>query len=171
MRTVLFYSAFLSGFINHFILQAQEIPVDMFTGTPTIEIPLWTVTDHDLSEPISVYYNADGVKLTEQKNICGLGWELEGGGSITREVRGLPDDFQGTSPDVRKGWLYSPLTINIGNFGNTSDTLTSTCTDENTGPSSDYTLLNTNVYTIDTEPDIFRYSAGDISGEIGRAHV
>jgi hypothetical protein len=33
--------------------QAQmEIPVDMYTGSPSIAVPLWTITDQDISESI-----------------------------------------------------------------------------------------------------------------------
>jgi len=141
-----------------------EVPVDMFTGTPTVQISLATVSDHDLSESVKIYYNAQGIKLQDQTNICGLGWQLQAGSVLSRVVRGLPDDYLGVSPDNRKGWLYNTVGTDVLNFGNTSDTLTTTCTDENTGASSDYSLLNGYNYTVDTEPDIFYYSVGQESG-------
>src|SRR5688572_27264931 len=83
-----------------------ELPVDMYTGTPIIEIPIWTVQSHDLSDPVSLTYNAKGVKLDETNGQFGVSWSLQAGGSISREVRGLPDDFPGSSTDRRRGWLY-----------------------------------------------------------------
>lgn len=137
-----------------------EIPVDMHTGTPTIQIPIWTVTDHDLAESVGLSYTARGLQLTEQKGVVGVGWRLQAGGSITREVRGLPDDFTGTSPDMRTGWFYNTNAGNTALFSTTADLSTATCSDENT---INTTLTGYN-YSVDTEPDIFYYSAGGISG-------
>lgn len=139
-----------------------EIPVDMHTGTPSIFIPTGGVSSHDLSDIVGVAYNARGLKLEESKGLmCGAGWSFQGGGTISREVRGLPDDFKGSSPDNRIGWLYGTTATDISNFSTAADTLISTCaTDEN---AINTTLINYN-YVKDTEPDIFYYSAGGISG-------
>jgi hypothetical protein len=67
----------------------QEIPVDMYTGTPTIQIPLTTLTDHDIKENIGLSYTASGVRLEEGSGLVGVGWNLIASGSVRREVRGL----------------------------------------------------------------------------------
>lgn len=43
-------------------LAQGELPVDMYTGSPSISIPIWRISDHDISEPIVMSYNANGVK-------------------------------------------------------------------------------------------------------------
>ncbi|HYG17617.1 MAG TPA: hypothetical protein VD816_01765, partial [Ohtaekwangia sp.] len=86
-------------------LAQGEIPVDMFTGKPTIQIPIWTVADHDLAQPISLVYNAGGVRLDEPSGKFGLGWSLAASGSVSRVVKGLPDDYSGIGTDLRRGWL------------------------------------------------------------------
>ena len=138
----------------------SEIPVDMFTGTPTIQIPLYTVQDFDLMEDISLYYSANGVKLDESNGLFGIGWRLNAGGSVTRELRGLPDDFTGIGSDLRRGWLFGTTASSIQSFAATSDLSSATCSDE----TADYNALNGFNYNIDSEPDIFRFNFGSFSG-------
>lgn len=114
-----FLGASLSAFLLltcPFLAKAQgEVPVDMFTGTPSIDLSLWTVKDHDLSTSIGLSYNSNGLKLEESARFIGLGWTIMAGGSIQRDVRGLPDDFngiknafnQGNNYDDRRGWLHA----------------------------------------------------------------
>jgi hypothetical protein len=69
-----------------------DIPVGYYTGAPNISIPLYTIQSRDLSVPVSLSYNAGGIKVEEAASSVGLGWSLSAGGVITRTVRGLPDD-------------------------------------------------------------------------------
>ncbi|HEY9006615.1 MAG TPA: hypothetical protein VIM75_10800, partial [Ohtaekwangia sp.] len=80
-----------------------EIPVSPYTGTPNVNIPLYTIKDGDITVPISLSYHAGGIKVEEEAPWTGLGWSLMAGGSITRSIRGL-DDFK--TPYV--GYLYNP---------------------------------------------------------------
>jgi hypothetical protein len=145
---------------------AQDIPVDMHTGTPIIQVSLGGISDHDLSTSIGLVYDVSKLKLHELSDgWYGLGWQITAAGSVSREVRGLPDDLYETSGLMRRGWLYqtttgTPIAQDIGNFSVGSDGSTSTCTDETT----DNTKINSFNYTVDTEPDIFYFSAGGISG-------
>jgi hypothetical protein len=146
-------------------VNAQEIPVNMYTGTPIISFPLWTLSDHDISIPISLSYSANGVKLEQSNGWYGLGWSLDAGGSIERQLRGLPDDYAGTGTDTRKGWNYlnqagTRIGTDIGNFSNTADLLASTCSDEQ----ADYAAINSFGDVIDTEPDIFSISFPGYTG-------
>ncbi len=47
------------------VFSQTEIPVNLYTGTPFIEVPLWTLTDYDISVPVSLSYAANGVKLQQ----------------------------------------------------------------------------------------------------------
>lgn len=64
--------------------------VDPFTGNLNYSIPLIEVGDYALS----MSYNAD-ISMDQEASWVGLGWSLNPG-SISRSVRGLPDDFKGT---------------------------------------------------------------------------
>lgn len=68
------------------------IPITLYTGIPTIHIPLWEVEGRKLSFTISLNYHASGVKVNEIAAWTGLGWSLHAGGIITRTVRGIADD-------------------------------------------------------------------------------
>ena len=69
-----------------------DIPVSLYTGTPTISIPIWEVKGKQVSLPISMSYHASGVKVEEVASWVGMGWSLNAGGVITRTVKGLPDE-------------------------------------------------------------------------------
>ncbi len=73
-----------------------DIPVNHYTGVPHISIPLYTINEGDLKLPISLNYHSSGFKVTEESTWVGLGWTLNAGGVITRQIRGLDDiqDFE-----------------------------------------------------------------------------
>ncbi|MEQ8423928.1 MAG: hypothetical protein RIA63_04405, partial [Cyclobacteriaceae bacterium] len=142
-------------------LSAQDIPVNMYTGTPSIYIPLAAISDHDLSESVGISYNASGVKLVESRGKVGIGWNLHAGGSVTRVVRGLPDDFAGTGSDTRVGWLLGGYADDMENTSDIAGTTADTnCSDETTVNAQ----LSGYDYKVDTEPDIYYYQAGEASG-------
>jgi hypothetical protein len=147
-----------------FVFSQGEIPVDMYTGAPIINIPLHTISAHDISEPISLSYNAGSFQLFDSEQFYGIGWSLNAGGSISRKVRCLPDDFQ--DGNGRNGWLYNYSAstnknyYHITTFPNTSDT--NPVTNDET---ADYNFLTNLFYQNDTEPDEFNYSFGGYSGK------
>lgn len=58
----------------------SEIPVDLYTGTVNISIPIYTVTQNDIQVPISLSYHGGGIKVTDECGLVGLGWTLSVGG-------------------------------------------------------------------------------------------
>lgn len=63
--------------------------VDLFTGDFKYNIPLMDVGGY----PLNICYNS-GVGMDQEASWVGLGWNLNVG-AITRNMRGLPDDFNG----------------------------------------------------------------------------
>lgn len=63
--------------------------VDLFTGDFTYNIPLMDIGGY----PINLSYHA-GVGMEQEASMVGLGWSLTPG-AINRNVRGIPDDFNG----------------------------------------------------------------------------
>ncbi len=129
-----------------------DVPVGYYTGTPSISIPLYTVQDRDITLPISLSYNASGIKVSEEASWVGLGWSLNAGGVITRVVRGL-DDFQ--EQVNKKGYPFSELPERSG-IGpiQAQDNLETIWT---------YIREYNGVFQ-DPEPDIFYYNFGTKSG-------
>ena len=74
----------------------------LYTGTMSYSVPLFTYSDFDFSIPISVDYNYNGYRPAMASGSVGLGWALNCGGVITREVRGIPDE--GALDHSINGW-------------------------------------------------------------------
>lgn len=67
--------------------------INYHSGGVNIDIPLYEVKIKDcLSIPISLNYKTTGIKVSSRPSQIGLGWEMQAGGFIQREVRGRSDD-------------------------------------------------------------------------------
>src|SRR5690554_5106595 len=73
-----------------FSLNTTNNMVDKFTGDFNYSIPLMDVEGY----PITISYNQN-VGMNTEATWVGLGWNLNVG-SVTRDMRGIPDDFNGT---------------------------------------------------------------------------
>ncbi|HEY9046099.1 MAG TPA: hypothetical protein VIN08_09390, partial [Ohtaekwangia sp.] len=83
MKKFLLFAFFYFLMANAF--SQGEIPVDMNSGSPSIQIPLWTVTDHDLTDNVFLYYNPADLNLTAAvEPWYGAGWSSSGGGTLSR---------------------------------------------------------------------------------------
>lgn len=69
--------------------------VDKFTGDFSYSIPLMDVEGY----PISISYNSN-VSMLQEASWVGLGWDLNIG-SVSREMRGIPDEFNGEQSVTR----------------------------------------------------------------------
>ncbi len=76
------------------LMKFEEIPVSNYTGVPDISIPLFSSPTHskDVNLAISLNYHPAGIGVNEIASDVGLGWSLFAGGSISRTVRGMPDE-------------------------------------------------------------------------------
>lgn len=78
------------------LMKFEEVPVSNYTGIPDISVPLFTTTaNHGLPINISLSYHPGSIKKDEMAGFTGLGWSLIAGGTISRTVRDIPDDFYG----------------------------------------------------------------------------
>lgn len=69
-----------------------SVPVSMYTGIPEISIPVYTLSCGNHTLPLTLSYHGGGVRPDRHPGWVGLGWHLSSGGSITRIVRGQPDE-------------------------------------------------------------------------------
>ncbi|MCI5058000.1 MAG: hypothetical protein MRY83_17945, partial [Flavobacteriales bacterium] len=69
-----------------------DFPVSLATGKPDITIPIHTLKSGGLSLPVILRYQSDGIKVNDKASWTGLGWILEAGGVITRNVKGIADE-------------------------------------------------------------------------------
>lgn len=75
-------------------------PVDYYTGKAMVNVPIYTYKDNDFELPISVSYVSEGFVPSRQTGILGLNWFLNCGGSIAREIKGIPDDYIDSNSDM-----------------------------------------------------------------------
>ncbi|MEM1322248.1 MAG: RHS repeat-associated core domain-containing protein [Bacteroidota bacterium] len=69
-----------------------EVPVNLYNGLTQVSIPLMELDALHLSMPVSLSYHASGLKVDQLASWVGMGWSLNAGGVITREIRDQPDD-------------------------------------------------------------------------------
>jgi hypothetical protein len=70
--------------------------VNLFTGDFSYNIPLMDVGGY----PVNIFYNA-GISMEQEASWVGLGWNINPG-TISRNMRGVPDDFDGTEEIVQE---------------------------------------------------------------------
>ncbi|AZA52051.1 hypothetical protein EG348_03035 [Chryseobacterium sp. G0201] len=74
------------------MLKYTETPVSYASGLPQISIPIYSYKKDDIDLNLSLSYHAKGIKVNEIATSFGLGWNLNGLGEITRNVRGMKDE-------------------------------------------------------------------------------
>lgn len=81
-----------------------EVPVGYSTGVPNISIPIYDISSGGMKIPIGISYHAGGIRVEEVASWVGLGWSLNAGGVINRQIRGIPDE-------AANGYLQTNATI------------------------------------------------------------
>ena len=142
-----------------------EIPIGYYTGTAGISIPIYTIEDKGahFSLPIVLRYHSSGVKVEDQAPIVGLGWSLEGEGSIIQIVNGKEDTLDNmiaTSPSgyaaLKEGQIlgeYTQRPSTCAVMSSSSDSYGDT-----------YTTM-TQAQQGDGQPDLYIYNFAGYSGK------
>ncbi|MEQ1677860.1 MAG: hypothetical protein ABL876_14215, partial [Chitinophagaceae bacterium] len=80
----------------------SDATINLFTGVPLVSVPIHNYKSNSgIGMSISLEYNGGGVQVAESPTTVGLSWFLSAGGTITRTVKGLPDDMP------NDGYLYA----------------------------------------------------------------
>ena len=101
------------------LMHFEEVPVSHYTGQPDISLPLFSKTlGQDLALTLGLSYNTQGIKINNRSGWTGTGWSLQAGGTISRTVRGVPDEKRkGYLPDISStGILHNDDFWNYENF-------------------------------------------------------
>lgn len=136
-----------------------QVSVNHQNGAPDVSIPIASISDRDLTIPLTLVYTSSGNRPGQPVGPLGTGWELLNSvGKITRIVNGLPDDINSST---KKGWLHSSNYSTVGSYNPQADANYNVYSDEY----ADFNILdgfkgfdNTNVMR-DTEPDVFIVNA------------
>ncbi|MBL7728018.1 MAG: hypothetical protein JNM68_10045, partial [Dinghuibacter sp.] len=81
--------------------------VDPFTGDFSYNIPLIDVAGYG----INIFYNS-GITMDQEASWVGLGWNINPG-TISRNMRGLPDDFNGQEKITKTQYTKDDRTIGV----------------------------------------------------------
>lgn len=121
------------------------IPTNNYVGQANLSIPIYEIDLDGKKFPITLSYHTDGTRVAQEATWVGLGWTLQAGGCIIKQVQGK-DDFasRGNYTNYDAPWLADPT------FQVTNQNLEKYMGYFN----GDY----------DAEPDIFYFSAGSHSG-------
>jgi len=135
--------------------------VDHFTGRLSYGVALGSIQANDISIGVSLQNHCGSVRVAEGEGSSGVGWSLaSAGGSITRQVRGLPDDYT-------YGWKGgSGIATAVQSFSHGTNDNLSVCTGEDAVYTAIKELANDNPNPKkDTEPDIFYVNAPGLSAQ------
>ena len=69
-----------------------NVPVNLSSGQVNFQVPIYNIDLRGYSWPIQLSYNFKGLVYEDKPSLTGLGWLLNAGGVVTREVRGIPDE-------------------------------------------------------------------------------
>ncbi len=89
---LLFFNTISSGqgdskLSNYLPNYSTVSPSALYNGVPNISIPLYTISGRGISIPVSISYDASGIKAQQEATSIGLGWVLNAGGYIIHETR------------------------------------------------------------------------------------
>lgn len=88
--------------------------VDPFSGDFNYNIPLMTVPGPNGGYPLNLSYHA-GISMEQEASWVGLGWNINVG-EISRQLRGLPDDFNGDIVE-KTTYMRPNRTVTLGANG------------------------------------------------------
>ena len=74
------------------ILKSFETPVSLYTGSPDISVPIYSIKEGNINFDLKLSYNSTGITVGERSSWVGLGWNLSVP-TLVRNVRQVPDDF------------------------------------------------------------------------------
>jgi hypothetical protein len=130
-----------------------EIAVSLYTGKPEINVNLHQVSDGEIIIPVSLSYDAAGIRPDQHPGWVGLNFNLSTNYLVTRTVRDGPDDNIAIASTLGEhGYAFNTALINNVDWSQT------------TGMKS-IANATLNQILIDTEPDEFSFNAPGLSGK------
>lgn len=156
------------------LMKFEEVPVDHYTGIPDISIPLYNseTTSKDITIAISFKYHPSSIIIKETAAYTGLGWNLIAGGTVSRTVRGLPDEIlnKGNSSNNRKriGIYHDGIESNNANYFYDRINLTANSPQDQIDRAQEFLFGAFEKGYFDSEHDLYQYN---FMGHTGRFYI
>lgn len=144
-----------------------DIPVSLYTGIPSIGVPIHNIQTEYINLSLGLSYHASGFKPSSHPSWVGLGWNLNVGGIISREVKYIKDELAPTdtycsskgSATGGRGFYFSHNVLNKSNWNLP------------TNPHSMNAEFGSQEYLLDRSPDIFSFNFLGYSGKFYLNHL
>jgi hypothetical protein len=91
-----------------------DIQVGYYTGTASISVPLYSLSQSGIEIPITLNYHSSGIKVSDEATWVGLGWSLAPEGMIIQEVRGMPDHLDNNLNQISSEIAYNTFKNRLG---------------------------------------------------------
>lgn len=138
------------------LFKFMDVPVSLYGGTQNTSIPVVEINSGGIKIPITLSYNSRGVQVGEVAPRVGLGWSLNYGGMISRQIRDKPDE---------SNFGYFNSVVNGANMNSTSVLYSDSITLQNRYDALFEPTIYYNGEYNDLYPDKFMMSTNFYSGE------
>ncbi len=87
-----------------------DVPVNESSGLIMPGINLFTLSIGEITLPITLTYQGNGIKVGQPSGLTGYNWQLEAGGLIVRELNDMPDELTpGQAIHYDANWYHSAI--------------------------------------------------------------
>lgn len=83
----------LPSWESYEFMKYGKVGASLYTGTVNYSVPIYSYKDNDFEYSLSVDYATNGLRVNHDSGILGHGWSLSYPGLVTREVCGIPDEY------------------------------------------------------------------------------
>jgi len=129
------------------IIKHEALSINKNNGSPSFNIPIFSVKGNKLAANISIGYSSTGIKVDEIASRVGMGWALNAGGVVTRTVRGAVDEW-----NTRIRPSTDPIQSTCGNWNFMNNAFSS------------MSCMGSGCAGWDSEPDLFNFNMNGHSG-------
>ncbi len=150
------------------LMKFEETPINNYTGMPDISIPLYSSATHskDIKLDISLKYHPENALEEKHVGDVGSGWTLMAGGTISRSVRGFPDEYyKMTKRGIYNDTPWAGITNNFYEIFTFLNDTTGTVTEPDLNKFLWYAQVEG---ALDTEHDLWQFN---FMGQTGRFYI
>ena len=143
--------------------------VDLYTGKLNVSIPIYNLKSYKIEVPVRLTCNSSANKVNTIASWVGLGWSLHAGGTISRVMKGLPDEYDGII-QIEGGDVPASGFLSKGHLAIENDFLPRSTGEkkqivDNSAMTGDLSSYHNSPEAWDTQPDEFYFSFGNYSGK------